>query len=304
MLDSGANQEIVYVARHIVPIPAAPAPNVVLTAPLTKSHAAGAPTLQTTVTLRAAVAGARHRRAVYNPRPLIPAATATTLQALLAEAKERADAGSPKSAVSSLTKFKAAAAAAGKTRAALISAADALIAELRGATVDTSGTGVVAGPADPGDQVIREFYNPSPFGQPRGDVQGARQRALGRLPPPVDRRLRVDDPEARRRERLRRRHLGQPRRLPGRPAPAGVSLTDEPVPRPGHAHAVQDGRVRLDRRSTGLNAVEFANLQAYIRAGGGIVSIHGAVDSMQNVPWYMDLVGAGFTNHGSNPAAS
>ena len=31
-----------------------------------------------------------------------------------------------------------------------------------------------------------------------------------------------------------------------------------------------------------------------------MIAIHGGTDSMQNVPWYMDLVGAGFTNHGSN----
>ena len=52
--------------------------------------------------------------------------------------------------------------------------------------------------------------------------------------------------------------------------------------------------------AAGLNFTEFSNLQAYVRAGGGVIAIHGATDSMQNVPWYMDLVGAGFTNHGSN----
>ena len=31
-----------------------------------------------------------------------------------------------------------------------------------------------------------------------------------------------------------------------------------------------------------------------------MIAIHGGTDAMQNVPWYMDLVGAGFTNHGSN----
>ena len=52
--------------------------------------------------------------------------------------------------------------------------------------------------------------------------------------------------------------------------------------------------------AAGLNFTEFANLQAFVRAGGGVIAIHGGTDSMQNVPWYMDLVGAGFTNHGSN----
>ena len=52
--------------------------------------------------------------------------------------------------------------------------------------------------------------------------------------------------------------------------------------------------------AAGLNFTEFSNLQAFVRAGGGVIAIHGGTDSMQNVPWYMDLVGAGFTNHGSN----
>ena len=43
--------------------------------------------------------------------------------------------------------------------------------------------------------------------------------------------------------------------------------------------------------AAGLSFTEFTNLQAYIRAGGGFVAIHGATDSMQNVPWYMDLAG-------------
>ena len=60
-----------------------------------------------------------------------------------------------------------------------------------------------------------------------------------------------------------------------------------------------DSTVGRDGTST-VNAAEFANLQSYIRGGGGFVGIHGAADSMQDVPWYQDLVGAGFTDHGSN----
>ena len=44
VLDTGANQEVVTVLRHISPLPAAPAPNVVLSAPLAKDHAAGTAT--------------------------------------------------------------------------------------------------------------------------------------------------------------------------------------------------------------------------------------------------------------------
>ena len=41
VLDTGANLEVISVSAHIVPVPAAPAPNVVLSAPLAKDHAAG-----------------------------------------------------------------------------------------------------------------------------------------------------------------------------------------------------------------------------------------------------------------------
>ena len=53
VLDTGGNLEVISVAKHIVPIPAAPAPNVVLSAPLAKDHAAGTTTAPTTVLLEA-----------------------------------------------------------------------------------------------------------------------------------------------------------------------------------------------------------------------------------------------------------
>jgi type 1 glutamine amidotransferase len=46
-----------------------------------------------------------------------------------------------------------------------------------------------------------------------------------------------------------------------------------------------------------LNASELAAFKGYIEAGGGYVGLHGAADSMHNVPWYRDVVGAWFTNH-------
>jgi type 1 glutamine amidotransferase len=89
---------------------------------------------------------------------------------------------------------------------------------------------------------------------------------------------------------------------PGRQAPAGVSLTTSPfldlATLMQYKTIVMNSTVGRDAQA--LSFTEFANLQAYVRAGGGVVAIHGATDSMQNVPWYMDLVGAGFTNHGGN----
>ena len=61
---------------------------------------------------------------------------------------------------------------------------------------------------------------------------------------------------------------------PGRQAPAGVSLTTSPfldlTTLKQYKTIVFDSTVGLNGTAT-LNAVEFANLQAYIRDGGGIV---------------------------------
>ena len=83
VLGTGANQEIISVARHIVPLPAAPAPNVVLSAPLTKDHAAGTATSLVNVILSAPLTKAHASgAAVANPRPYLSADTAAALKAL------------------------------------------------------------------------------------------------------------------------------------------------------------------------------------------------------------------------------
>ena len=89
---------------------------------------------------------------------------------------------------------------------------------------------------------------------------------------------------------------------PGRQAPPEVSLPTSPFM---NLETLRQYKTvvfnsTVGRGAQALNAIEFANLQQYIREGGGFIAIHGATDSMQNVPWYMDLVGAGFTNHGGN----
>jgi type 1 glutamine amidotransferase len=47
---------------------------------------------------------------------------------------------------------------------------------------------------------------------------------------------------------------------------------------------------------------EQAAFQGYIEGGGGFVSIHGASDSMQNWPFYVDMIGGSFRNHGNASA--
>ncbi len=90
---------------------------------------------------------------------------------------------------------------------------------------------------------------------------------------------------------------------PGRYPAAGVSLPTSPFldldTLKQYKTIVFNSTVGING-SASLNGVEFANLQAFVRGGGGVIAIHGGTDAMQNIPWYMDLVGAGFTNHGSN----
>ena len=107
-------------------------------------------------------------------------------------------------------------------------------------------------------------------------------------------------------ERLRRRHLGpEHRRQPG-PSGSGRRLAgDQPVPGPGDSSSStrrsSSTRPSASTATSTVNAAEFANLQrVHPRAAAASSPSTAATDSMQNVPWYMDLVGAGFTNHGSN----
>ena len=128
MLDTGANQEVVTVKRHITPLPAAPAPNVVLSAPLAKDHAAGTATNLNNVILSAPMTKAHaNGAAVANPRPYISAAKANELRTLLADAKTKADANETAGAIAALELFKQAAAG----EPALVSAGEGLIAQVQ-----------------------------------------------------------------------------------------------------------------------------------------------------------------------------
>ena len=151
MIGTGANQQLVTVKRHLTP------PEVELSAPLQKDIAAGTSTSLVNVLLSAPLTKAHATGVtVANPRPIISAAKASELKALLATAQA---AGNNAAAIAALQQFKTAAG----SEAALTSAADALIAQVNGTPVDTSGTGVTVGAADPGAQALRVFNNPIPF---------------------------------------------------------------------------------------------------------------------------------------------
>ena len=55
------------------------------------------------------------------------------------------------------------------------------------------------------------------------------------------------------------------------------------------AYTMKDGTVVNLQAGSGLH-----------ENGGGFVAIHGGTDSMGNWPWFMDLIGAGFSNHPGN----
>ena len=117
---------------------------------------------------RTAGEGARRRGRRHQPAAAHLGDVASELKDLLVQA-EAADAGNRNRAISTLNRFNAtvlgrlAGRGEATERAALSSAAKALIDQVNGVPVDTSGTGVEVGPADDGAQAIRAFWNPSPF---------------------------------------------------------------------------------------------------------------------------------------------
>ncbi|MDA0182236.1 ThuA domain-containing protein [Solirubrobacter phytolaccae] len=296
VIGTGSSQELVTVKRHLAP------PLVELSAPLKNSHAAGTATSLVNVILSAPLTKTHATGvAIAQPRPIVAAAKATQLKGLLADAKAKADASDTPGAIAALQSFVTAAG----SEAVLTSSGQALIAQVSGTPVDTTGTGVTVGAADPGAQALRVFNNPIPFrANPNatykilisGRAGGFRHQSI------VDYEWMI--------QQLGEQHgfdveIWDPNiaASPGRQAPAGVSLPTSPFmdldTLKQYKTIVMNSTVGINGTAT-LNATEFANLQAYIRQGGGIVPIHGGTDSMQNVPWYMDLIGAGFTSHGSN----
>jgi type 1 glutamine amidotransferase len=330
VIDTGANQEVATVGSLVLPAPAAPAANVNLAAPLTKDHAAAAPltlvnVLPTTPLTKAHATGVP----VQNPRPYVAPAVVANLRTLLTQARDAAALGNVVGAVDLLHQFNTAvwqqvvpAGPKAAERAALTSASKAIADELLGGTTDTSGTGVTTAPAS---GAIRFFWNPTV----PAPVPGATYKVLvnAKTGNGQFRHEAVVDIAA------MVQKLGQDNGFdvdiwdptgagnsPGRAAPAGVSLATSPfldlATLRQYKTIVFDSNVgRNNATGVGatLNPAEFANLQAYIRGGGGIVAIHGATDAYQTdgatdgtawgrIEWYTDLVGAGFTDHGSNSA--
>ena len=316
VLGTGANQELLVPKQVITPAPADPlAPNIILEEPLAGSHAAGTATTLVNVVLSAPLSLPHATGVVVaNPRPLIASSTATTLRALLQQAEDAAGAGNTAAAIAALRQFKTAVVQRPGRRQARRARGQAEgqgrphqrgrrpdRRRSRARPLDTAGLGVTTSPWTP---IIRQFVYATPY----VDVPGATYKVLVNGQTRGFRHEHIPQTEWMV-QQLGQQHgfnveiwdpnLGQG---PGQQAPPGTSLTESPLldlnKLMEYKTLVFASTVGIN--AAGLNATELANLQAYIRAGGGIVAIHGATDSMQNIPWYMDLVGAGFTNHGSN----
>ena len=278
-IGSGSNQETATIAT--VTSPPGQGPHVMLASALLKAHAAG------------------DGSPVSNLRPLIPVAAATNLRAILKKGEN----------VATLKQFTAAVNAqlAGanyaEERAALLSAAAWLTDSLNGKPVQVSGLGLTNAPGTP---MIRIFTDPvAPVHNPN-----AKYKVLVNGQTNGFRHEHVPDTEA------MIQKLGQQHDFdvdiwdnpsapgsPGRAIPKGITLTTSPFLNldtlKQYKTLVFDSTVgRFPQGS--LNEEEFKNLQAYIRSGGGIVFIHGGIDAYQDVPWYVDLDGGGFSGHGGN----
>jgi type 1 glutamine amidotransferase len=284
IIGSGATQETATIAT--VASPPGQGPHITLTAGLKMAHAAGDGT------------------PVSNPRPVVPLAVATSLRATLKKAADQSAAGTKPAAIATLKQFSAAAPAANaEAKAALTSAANSLIDDLNGKPVQVSGLGVTTAPAAP---MLRIFTDPTPPVR----NPNAKYKVLVNGQTNGFRHEHVPDTEAMI-QKLGAAHdfdvdiWDNPTApgSPGRAIPKGITLTTSPFldlnTLRQYKTLVFDSTVgRFPQGS--LNEQEFANLQAYIRGGGGIVFIHGGIDAYQDVPWYVDLDGGGFSGHGGN----
>jgi type 1 glutamine amidotransferase len=318
VIDSGAKQEVVTASALANPNTTAPAPNLTLSKPLVFDHPAGTATTLVNVLLDTPLAQAHATGAatpIVNPRPLVDPTIAANLRSILATAATAAGADHTDDALDALHTFKNTALTQIKpvssnaaVRNALVSSANSLVDQVLGRTVDTSGAGTTTNAEPP---LIRQFTDPHPFvHNPLATYRilvNGRSGTNGSF-----RHEDIVDTEA-----LIQR-LGEQNGFdvdiwdpniggsPGRQAPAGVSLATSPFL---DLNQLMQYKAIVFMSTVGREAgaslpttspTEFANFQSYIRAGGGFVAIHGATDAYQAVPWYMDLVGAGFTNHGSN----
>jgi type 1 glutamine amidotransferase len=291
LVGTGSSQETVKIASIPSPPPPQTGANIILATPLKQAHDAGDAT------------------PVSNPRPYISDATAAKLHELLKQASNKASAGQKPAAIAALKQFNAAVTAQVipatekvSVRAALTSAGQALIDQVGDKRAEVAGLGVTTAP---GTSIIRIFTDPTPpVHNPKATYKILVNGHAGSF-----RHEHVVDTEA------MIQKLGADNDFdvdiwdppgtvaPGRQIPLGVSLTTSPFldlnTLKQYKTIVFDSTVGRDP-SGSLNPTEFAIFKQYIEQGGGFIAIHGGIDAYQDIPWYTDLDGGGFSGHGGN----
>ncbi|MFG2054315.1 ThuA domain-containing protein [Micromonospora sp. NPDC048930] len=229
----------------------------------------------------------------------ISAAAAESLRATLAEAASLADTGDTTGAVRALNQFVAAAQREpGAARDTLVGDARYLQQQVTGTLPEDPATGMTVTPA--------AGPNPIPAATPLGastNFPGASFRVLYFSATKGFRHDHIPDTA------LLVQRLGEqygfdvdiwdprlaPASLPSTPFTSAADLAKYKTII--FSSPVDGTNPNSAPEADALNASELAAFQAYIRAGGGYVGLHGASDAIHNVPWYRDLVGAWFTNH-------
>ncbi len=231
----------------------------------------------------------------------VPADLGAGLRSTLADAKTAADAGDTNGAVALLNEFRGDAQdvlAPGKVRDTLVGDAGYLIDQVRGTLPADPPTGVtvtrVPGP------------NPIPAVAPASgstNLPGATFRVLYFSATKGFRHDHIPDTAALVEQWGQRYGFDvdiwdprlAPASLPSTPFTSAANLAKYKTII--FASPVDGTNPNSTPDADALNASELAAFKGYIEAGGGYVGLHGAADSMHNVPWYRDVVGAWFTNH-------
>jgi type 1 glutamine amidotransferase len=286
LIGDGDTRETAIVASVPSPPPPQQGSNVMLTTPLKQAH--GVMTL------------------VSNPRPRVAAEVVTRLRAIVRQASETST--DKTAAIDLLKQFNAAVQrelpgeSKAIERAALTSAGQSIIDELQGKSAPAISEALTKKAEPPS---LRVFTDPTP----PVHTPNAGYKVLVSGETHAFRHEHVADTEA------MVQKLGAANGFdvdiwdertmngPGRQIPSGVSLAISPfadlATLKQYKTVVLVSTVGRDPSAT-FKAGEYANFQAYIRGGGGVVAIHGATDAYQNVPWWVDLVGGGFSGHGGN----
>src|SRR3954454_8013049 len=319
MIDTGANQEIATIASIVTPAPAAPSPNVTLTAPLTNAHAAGvAVVAQAPTPAYRTVTVAIDTKAPVVAYPALvdgPITASTMLTSTLTDP-------SPGSSGTGLNvPFYQALYLDGKR----VNAAPIKLFDL------ANGTHTVRSYVN--DQAGNAAYYTLTFSLATA-ADGTRSVSVGSLtsepapmptaPPAVTPTAMTPNPNAAykvlivsRTQGFRHNHIPDTIvaiQKMGAENGFNVDVFDPSLPAATlptnpltSADALAAYKAIIFDSTTGnanFAADEQTAIQDYIRAGGGYVGIHAATDCCRQWPWYQAMAGGIFTSHPQGPFAN